>query len=158
MNDKPNPSWNLDYARSLTLDQWTDELNNHFLQKIDREVRTFPFREPVRSIIETLSLENDEYANWYVHSVSFSADSCDFPTTALTFCSPQLFTEGRGQFFDAVPVLDLDFWGEEMYVIVSQAVLHINDAGEITSEILDAWADVDCAPDNDDSCLSALVG
>ena len=77
-NDKPNPSWNLDYARSLTLDQWTDELNNHFLQKIDREVRTFPFREPVRSIIETLSLENDEYANWYVHSVSFSADSCDF--------------------------------------------------------------------------------
>jgi hypothetical protein len=36
VKDKPNPSWNLDYARSLTLDQWTDELNNHFLQKIGK--------------------------------------------------------------------------------------------------------------------------
>ena len=72
---------------SLSKDQWTEELGNRFFSGITREVNSFPFRRPVRSVVELLSLQTDvEYAfhaNWKIYGVSIATEISSLFLTAL---------------------------------------------------------------------------
>ena len=49
-------SWSTDYARSLTKDQWTDELRSRFMNDICREITSLAVRKPVCLALEQHSL------------------------------------------------------------------------------------------------------
>src|SRR6478736_711863 len=82
-------TWSINYALSLTKGQWTEELRNRFFDTIIREIASFPFCEPVCSVVDQLSLEtDDEYSfhnNWKIHGVSISPDTCLLYLTAVLF-------------------------------------------------------------------------
>ena len=67
--------WSTDYARSLTKDQWTGELESRFFDDICREITSLAVREPVRLALEQHSLEalgDNEHSNWKIYNVSIS--------------------------------------------------------------------------------------
>ena len=77
--------WSTDYARSLTKDQWTDELDNRFFDDIRREITSLAVREPVRLALERHSLEplgDNEHSNWKIYNVSISGEISSFSVTA----------------------------------------------------------------------------
>jgi hypothetical protein len=82
-------AWSITYALSLSKDQWAEELRNRFFDTIIREIDSFPFHEPVCSVVDQLSLETDgQYSfhnSWKIHGVSVSPDTCSVFLTAVFF-------------------------------------------------------------------------
>src|SRR6266478_3345416 len=73
--------WSTDYARSLTKDQWTGELESRFFDDIRREITSLAVREPVRLALERHSLEalaHNEHSNWKIYNVSISGEISSF--------------------------------------------------------------------------------
>ena len=77
--------WSTDYARSLTKDQWTGELDRRFFDDIRREITSLAVREPVRLALQQRSLEpfgDNEHSNWKIYNVSISGEISSFFVTA----------------------------------------------------------------------------
>jgi hypothetical protein len=77
--------WSTDHARSLTKNQWTDELSMRFMDDICREITSLAVREPVRLALEQHSLEalgDNEHSNWKIYNVSISGEISSFFVTA----------------------------------------------------------------------------
>ena len=77
--------WSTDHARSLTKNQWTDELSMRFMDDICREITSLAVREPVRLALEQHSLEalgDNEHSNWKIYNVSISGEISFFFVTA----------------------------------------------------------------------------
>jgi hypothetical protein len=48
--------WSSDYACSLTQEQWCEELQNRFFSSINAAVESLSTQEPVRGIVDQLSM------------------------------------------------------------------------------------------------------
>ena len=78
-------SWSTDYARSLTKDQWTGELERRFFDDIRREITSLAVRKPVCLALEQHSLEplgDNEHSNWKIYNVSISGEISSLSVTA----------------------------------------------------------------------------
>jgi hypothetical protein len=161
-------AWSTTYALSLTKYQWTEELRKRFFDTIIREVESFPSREPVRLVVDQLSLETDEdpfYNKWKIHGVSVSPDTCSLYLTAVFWGSTAPYTSAKENTIGAKPLFEADGNEGEMYVFGVEAILHIDNAARLSSEIVDVVVDTDSLDNSDtwsyetdDDCILALVG
>ena len=130
-------AWSTDYARSLTKDQWTGELDRRFFDDIRREITSLAVREPVRLALERHSLEalgDDEHSNWKIYNVSISGEISSFFVTAYFWqVAPPWQDIGVKPFLP----------GDDVYIIV-WAVLRIDNEGRLSSEVIDVSLDPDC--------------
>jgi hypothetical protein len=129
--------WSTDYARSLTKDQWTRELERRFFYDIRREITSLAVREPVRLALEQHSLEplgDNEHSNWKIHNVSISGEISSFSVTAYFW---QIAPPWQG--IGVKPFLP----GDDVSITV-QAVLRIDNEGRLSSEVIDVSLDPDC--------------
>ena len=128
--------WSTDHARSLTKDQWTDELSARFMDDICREITSLAVREPVRLALEQHSLESlgdNEHSNWKIYNVSISGEISSFFLTAYFWQVAPPWQD-----IGVEPVLP----GDDVAITVS-AVLRINNKGRVSSEVIDVSLDPD---------------
>ena len=138
--------WSTDYARSLTKDQWTGELERRFFDDICREITSLAVRKPVCLALEQHSLEalgDDEHSNWKIYNVSISGEiSSLFVTAYFWQVAPSW------QDIGVEPILPGD--DENTFSIIVQAVLSIDNEGRVSSEVIDVSLDPDClGPDEE---------
>ena len=130
-------SWSTDYARSLTKDQWTGELERRFFDDIRREITSLAVREPVRLALRQHSLEplgDNEHSLWKIYNVSISGEiSLLFVTAYFWQVAPPWQDIGVEPFLP----------GDDVYITV-WAVLRIDNEGRLSSEVIDVSLDPDC--------------
>jgi hypothetical protein len=132
-------SWSTQYARSLSDEQWIDEIRTRFLDAINREIESLPFREPLRSTLEHFDVDLSDlfFTQWDIYTMSVSEQSSSLTFTAWFFAdSPEWsaaidpskiwFEEFEEEFEDGTRTMLFAFDG----------VLQIDDAGALRSEIL----------------------
>jgi hypothetical protein len=128
--------WSTDYARLLTKDQWTSELDRRFFDDIRREITSLAVREPVRLALEQHSLEalgDNEHSNWKIYNVSISEEiSSLFVIAYFWQVAPPW------QDIGVEPILP----GDDVPITV-QAVLRIDNEGSVSSEVIDVSLDPD---------------
>jgi hypothetical protein len=49
--------WSTEYARLLSEAQWVEEIDTRFFAAIDREIQSWPFREPLEAFLEKLNVD-----------------------------------------------------------------------------------------------------
>jgi len=149
----------IEYANQLTLDQWREEiwgndlLGGPIFKAFEREVNSFRHRDPMRSLLERLYIESeganaDPYCRWITHGVSVS-DACYFPTTIFFYFYTERYAGHLAA--ETLPPLEHDDVREELedggdretYLLRVEAVLLINNDGEISSEIVEICAETD---------------
>jgi hypothetical protein len=132
-------SWSTDYARSLTKNQWTDELGKRFMDDICREITSLAVREPVRLALQQHSLEpfgDNEHSNWKIYNVSISGEISSFFVTAYFW---QVAPSWQDIGVEPIsPGRD-----ENTFSITVQAVLRIDNDGRLSSEVIDVSLDPD---------------
>ena len=128
--------WSTDYARSLTKDQWTGELDRRFFDDIRREITSLAVREPVRLALQQHSLEpfgDNEHSNWKIYNVSISEEiSSLFVTAYFWQIAPPWQDIGEESILP----------GDDVPITV-QAVLRIDNEGRVSSEVIDVSLDPD---------------
>ena len=138
--------WSTDHARSLTKDQWTDELRTRFWKNILRKITSLAVREPVRLALEQHSLEalgDDEYSNWKIYNVSISGEISSLSVIAYFWQVAPPWQD-----IGVEPILPAD--DENTFSITVQAVLSIDNEGRVSSEVFDVSLDPDClGPDEE---------
>jgi hypothetical protein len=129
--------WSTDYARSLTKDQWTGELERRFFDDIRREITSLAVREPVRLALRQHSLEplgDNEHSLWKIYNVSISGEiSLLFVTAYFWQVAPPW------QDIGVEPILP--GYDENTFSITVQAVLRIDNEGRLSSEVIDVSLD-----------------
>jgi len=131
--------WSTDHARSLTKDQWTDELRTRFMDDIRPEITSLAVREPVRLALDQHSLEalgDNEHSNWKIYNVSISGEISPFFVFAYFWQVTPPWQD-----IGVEPVLPGD--DENIFSITVQAVLRINNKGRVSSEVIDVSLDPD---------------
>ena len=124
--------WSTDYARSLTKDQWTDELWGRFFDDIRREITSFAVREPVRLALEQHSLEQlaeNEHSNWKIYNVSVSGEISSFSVTAY-------FWQVAPPWQDIGVKPILPGYDENTFLIAVRAVIRIDNEGRLSSDVI----------------------
>jgi hypothetical protein len=109
------------------------------MDEICREIGSLAVREPVRSALKQHSLEalgDNEHSNWKIYNVSISGEISSFFVTAYFW---QVAPPWRD--IGVEPVLTGD--DENIFSIIIQAVLRINNKGRVSSEIIDVSLDRD---------------
>ena len=128
--------WSTNYARSLTKDQWTGELDRRFFDDIRRELTSLAVREPVRLALQQHSLEpfgDNEHSNWKIYNVSISEEiSSLFVTAYFWQIAPPWQDIGEESILP----------GDDVPITV-QAVLRIDNEGRLSSEVIDVSLDPD---------------
>jgi hypothetical protein len=142
------------HAQSLTREQWRNEIwisdgdgppEGPLWKDILREIDSFPRREPMISLVKNLNLDT-EYgfnASWIIHSVNVSEDFCSFPMTAYFTGSTEQYKTGRSHITGVEPIMDDEEEEREIYVIGVEAILHINDNAQMSSELVEAFTETD---------------
>jgi hypothetical protein len=148
-------------AKSLTLDQWRAEIwvsdksaqrEGPLWKDIIQEITSFPRREPVRSFVASLGL--DEYGieapfdpDWIIHNVIISDHLCSFPITIYFFGTTKVYRTGMEEIVCVVETpkgrLILDDADAHLCVVGVEAVLHINDNATMSSEIVEVFTGTD---------------
>ena len=131
--------WSTDHARSLTKNQWTDELSMRFMDDICREITSLAVREPVRLALEQHSLEalgDNEHSNWKIHNVSISGEISSFFVTVY-------FWQVAPPWQDIGVEPISPGYDENTFSITVQAVLRIDNEGRVSSEVIDVSLDPD---------------
>jgi hypothetical protein len=132
--------WSTDYARSLTKDQWTGELERRFLNDICREINSLAARGPVCLALEQHSLEplgDNVHSNWKIYNVSISGEISSLSVTAYFWQIAPPWQD-----IGVEPVLP--GYDENTFSITVQAVLRIDNEGRLSSEVIDVSLDPDC--------------
>ena len=131
--------WSTAYARSLTKDQWTGELESRFFDDICREITSLAVRKPVCLALEQHSLEalgDDEYSNWKIYNVSILGEISSFFVTAYFWQVAPSWQD-----IGVEPILPAD--DENTFSIIVQAILSIDNEGRVSSEVIDVSLDPD---------------
>ena len=147
--------WSTDYARSLTKDQWTGELERRFFDDIRREITSLAVRKPVCLALEQHSLEpldHKEYSIWKIYNVSISGEISSLSVTAYFWQdAPPWEDIGVGPFLP----------GDDVSITV-RAVLRIDNEGRLSSEVIDVSLDPACLEPREewytDNFILALLG
>jgi hypothetical protein len=78
------------FARSLSLDQWIDEIETRFLYDITNRIDSLPFREPLKSTLAKFGVESEDFSppclvDWDIYTVSIRGEICSLPFTGWFF-------------------------------------------------------------------------
>jgi hypothetical protein len=138
--------WSTAYARSLSKDQWSDELDSRFFDDICREIKSLAVREPVRLALEQHGLEplgDDEHSNWKIYNVSISGEISSFSVIAY-------FWQDAPSWQDIGVEPILPGFDENSFSIIVQAVLSIDNEGRVSAEVIGVSLDPDCLGPNEE--------
>ena len=138
MNEEKNiielSVWSNDYARSLTQEQWCEELQNRFSSSINAAVESLSTQEPVRGIVDQLSMQPPLMTCWKVFPGHFDQERFTFPLRVSLLGGTKPNASAIGNTLGAVPIV-VDNDGEETYVFEVEAFLHIGNTGDLSTSI-----------------------
>lgn len=129
------PVWSSDYARSLTQDQWYQELRERFFDFINAAIESLPSREPVRGIVEQLSMQAPFMTCWKVFPGFPDQERFTFPLRVSLLGGTKPNASAIGNTLGAVPI-NVDNDGEENYVFEVEAFLYIGHTGDLSTSVL----------------------
>jgi hypothetical protein len=76
--------WSTQYARSLSVAQWVDEMETRFFHAIKEQIDSLPFRAPLKSTVAKCGVEPEGLfsclIDWDIYTVSILGE-----TSSLTF-------------------------------------------------------------------------
>jgi hypothetical protein len=144
--------WSTEYARSLSLNQWPDEIHHRFVAGFANRIDAMLLHDPTIKVelakfgVEDLSWPMS--ADWDINTISFQGDD----VTVFNF-SAWFFVETASWYqlpygeIAPEPLLE-DEDGAQTIMIGLEGTLHIDDAGTIsTSEVLRVYTDLEMMPD-----------
>jgi hypothetical protein len=134
-----NHGWSTDYARSLTKDQWTDELYSRFMEDLCAEIDSWAVREPVRLALEKHSLDSldgYQHSNWKIYDVSISGEISSLYVNAYFWISSPSWNA-----VGVEPLLADDT--ENWFALTVEGVLQIDNEGRLSSRVTDVSLDPD---------------
>jgi hypothetical protein len=150
--------WSTQYARSLSLDQWPDEIGTRFVKDFANRIDSLPFRDPIKSTLATFGIEGlcwPVLVDWDIYTISFERPEITSLTfSAWFFATAPPWSGGYGQQRPEPVLVDED--GEETLLFAFDGILHINDAGIISSDVITIYIDPDLMPvlhDRGDDCI-----
>jgi hypothetical protein len=126
--------WSSDYACSLTQEQWCEELQNRFFSSINAAVESLSTQEPVRGIVDQLSMQAPLMTCWKVFPGHFDQERFTFPLRVSLLGGTKPNASAIGNTLGAVPIV-VDNDGEETYVFEVEAFLHIGNTGDLSTSI-----------------------
>ena len=132
--------WSTQYARSLSLSQWIDEIHTRFVQDIANRIDSLPLYDP--TIEATLAkfgvmeLSWPVLVDWDINSISFRGEMTVSIFSAYFFVeTPSWYQLPYGEPEPEPLVVDED--GAQTILFAFDGILHIDDASIIsTSEVL----------------------
>jgi hypothetical protein len=71
--------WSSDYACSLSQEQWCEELQNRLFDSINKTLESLSTQEPVRGILDQLSMQPPFMTCWKVFPGHFDQERFTFP-------------------------------------------------------------------------------
>jgi len=142
--------WSTQYARSLTLNQWPDEIGTRFVQDIANRIDSLPLYDPtIKATLAKFGVTELSWpvlVDWDINSISFRGEMTLFIFSAYFFVeTPTWYQLPYGETAPE-PLL---FDGENETIMIGfDGILHIDDAGVIsTSEVLRVYTDLEMMPD-----------
>jgi hypothetical protein len=126
--------WSSDYACSLTQEQGCEELQNRLFDSINKAVESLSTQEPVRGIVDQLSMQAPLMTCWKVFPGHFDQERFTFPLRVSLLGGTKPNASAIGNTLGAVPIV-VDNDGEETYVFEVEAFLHIGDTGDLSTSI-----------------------
>jgi hypothetical protein len=126
--------WSSDYACSLTQEQWCEELQNRFFSSINAAVESLSTQEPVRGIVDQLSMQAPLMTCWKVFPGHFDQERFTFPLRVSLLGGTKPNASAIGNTLGAVPIV-VDNDGEETYVFEVEAFLHIGNTGDLSTSV-----------------------
>src|SRR6516164_9319336 len=81
--------WSTDYARSLSLDQWIDEILGRFIQDFANRIDSLPLHDPlIKATLAKFAVQTLDWptmVDWDINSISFRGDCTLFLFSAYFF-------------------------------------------------------------------------
>jgi len=142
-------TWSTEYAGSLTEAQWRNEIEIRFFDAIRREIESWPFREPLRSVLEGLDVDFEgEHAflwNWDVYTVSIFEQNSLLRFTAWFYAGTHPWHQ---RVIDPESIWFEEFSEDESktYLLAFDGILRISDTGALSSEIAEIYTQPDLMP------------
>ena len=142
--------WSTQYARSLTLNQWPDEIGTRFVQDIANRIDSLPLYDPtIKATLAKFGVTELSWpvlVDWDINSISFRGEMTVFIFSAYFFVeTPTWYQLPYGETAPE-PLL---FDGENETIMIGfDGILHIDNSGTIqTSEVARVYTDLDMMPD-----------
>ena len=76
--------WSTQYARSLSVEQWVDEIGARFVKAIQQEVNSLPLREPIKSTLAKCGVEPESLSPCLVDWDIYKPPSSERPPRSLS--------------------------------------------------------------------------
>jgi len=142
--------WSTQYARSLSLSQWIDEIHTRFVQDIANRIDSLPLYDPtIKATLAKFGVTELSWpvlVDWDINSISFRGEMTLFIFSAYFFVeTPTWYQLPYGETAPE-PLL---FDGENETIMIGfDGILHIDNSGTIqTSEVARVYTDLDMMPD-----------
>jgi hypothetical protein len=97
--------WSSDYACSLSQEQWCEELQNRFSSSINAAVESLSTQEPVRGIVDQLSMQPRFMTCWKVFPGHFDQERFTFPLRVSLLGGIKPNVSAIGNTLGAVPIM-----------------------------------------------------
>jgi hypothetical protein len=149
MPDKVSTPWSLSYARSLSKEQWEDEIRSRFFDAIRREIESGPFREPLRSFLEKLNVnfagKHPFLFSWDIYSALVVEDKSQLKFTAWFYAITYPWDQSEP---DPESIWFMETGDDESktFLIAFDGIIRIDQAGGVGSEISEIYTDPDLMP------------
>src|SRR5262249_7521437 len=142
--------WSTDYARSLSLDQWPDQIHARFVEDFANRIDSMPFRNPIKSELArfgVVELSWPVLVDWDINSISFRDDSTLFIFSGYFFVEvPSWYPLPSGE--SAPEPLSENDNGNPVILIGFDGTLSLDNSGVIsTSEVSRVYTDLEMMPD-----------
>jgi len=155
--------WSTQYARSLSVEQWVDEIGARFVKAIQQEVNSLPLREPIKSTLAKCGVEPESLSpclvDWDIYNASVLGETASLTFTDWFFVITRPWHRPQDDEIAVEPVL-VDDDESQTILIGFDGILHIDNAGALSeSEVVTVYTDPDLMPvlherDDSDSIFS----
>jgi hypothetical protein len=127
--------WSIQYARSLSAAQWTEEIGTRFVQAIADHFNSLPLRDPIATELARYGAELDREAivEWNLYSVSIRGELTEFTFVAWFFATVPPWSQPEYGLERPAPIL-VNEGGQEVWCFAFDGLLYIDNAGNITSD------------------------
>jgi hypothetical protein len=140
--------WSTEYARSLSWEQWPDEIDVRFVPDIANRINALPLREPIKSTLATFGIEGLSWrvlTDWDIYTVSIHGEITSLTFSAWFFATAPPWSGGYGLERPEPVLVDED--GAETLLFAFDGVLHIDNSGTIAKcDVITVYTDPDLMP------------
>jgi hypothetical protein len=139
--------WSTQYARSLSLDQWPDEIHTRFVADFANRIDSLPLRDPIKGALAKFGIEPPEFCqvDWDIYTIAIQGEKTSLTFSGWFFATiPSWYQGGYGETAPEPVWEDID--GDQTILLAFDGILHINNAGTLESEVGTIYTDPDLMP------------